>query len=73
MTYKIDIKGMHCLGCQNLIKISLEEVNFRDTVVSMEGASATFNSPQDLAKVKQSLDSIFAALGEYSYSNLALV
>lgn len=73
MNYKINIEGMHCSGCENLIKMSLEEVNFGDVKVSMKDKSATFNSEQDLAAVKESLDTIFSAFEKYKYSNLVLV
>jgi copper chaperone CopZ len=73
MTYKINIEGMHCSGCENLIKMSLEEVNFGDIEVSMKSKSAKFSSHQELPTVKESLDNIFSAFDDYKYSNLVLV
>lgn len=73
MNYKIDIDGMHCSGCETLIKMSLEEANFGDITVSMKDKSATFSSQQDLSAVKESLDNIFSVFDKYKYSNLVLV
>jgi len=73
MNYKIDIEGMHCSGCENLIKMSLEEANFADITVSMKEKSATFSSQQDVSAVKESLDNIFSAFEKYKYSNLGSV
>lgn len=73
MNYKIDIEGMHCSGCENLIKMSLEEANFDDIEVSMKNKVSTFSSQQELSAVKKYLDNIFSAFNEYRYSNLVLV
>lgn len=73
MTYKIIIEGMHCSGCENLIKMSLEEANFENIVVSMKNGLATFSSHQDLLEVKDSLDNIFSTFDTYKYSNLEIV
>lgn len=73
MNYKIDIEGMHCSGCENLIKMSLEEANFDDIEVSMKNKVSTFSSQQELSAVKEYLDNIFSAFNEYRYSNLVLV
>jgi len=73
MNYKIDIIGMHCSGCENLIKMSLEEAGFKDIEVFMNTNSAAFSTNQDLSLIKESLDKIFSAFEEYKYSNLVLV
>lgn len=73
MIYKIDIEGMHCSGCENLIKMSLEEANFGDIEVYMKEKSAKFSSEQDLSAVKDTLNSVFSSFNEYKYSNLVLV
>lgn len=73
MTYKIAIEGMHCSGCENLIKMSLEEANLVDVVVSMKDNSAVFKSQQDLNTVQELLNTIFSAFDKYKYSNLVLI
>lgn len=73
MNYKIDIEGMHCSGCETLIKMSLEEASFGDITVSMKDKSAIFSSQQNLSAVKESLDNIFSAFDKYKYSKLVLV
>ncbi len=73
MNYKIDIKDMHCLGCQTFIKMSLEEAGFSKVDVSLKTASATFVSQKELLQVKEVLDGAFFNLEKYKYSNLVLV
>jgi len=69
MKYQIEIKGMHCRGCLNLIKISLEELPQTDAVAVQEG-KAEFASDLEPVNVKERLDQIFTELPGYSYSNL---
>ena len=73
MNYKVNIEGMHCSGCETLIKMSLEEANFSDIAVCMKDKSATFSSQQEQPAIKETLDNIFSAFEEYKYSNLVLI
>lgn len=73
MKYKIDIEGMHCSGCENLIKMSLEEASFSDVEVSMKTKSATFDSLQEQSIVREILDGIFSVFEDYKYINLYLI
>ncbi|MCX8035044.1 MAG: heavy-metal-associated domain-containing protein [Candidatus Dojkabacteria bacterium] len=71
--YKIQIKGMHCNGCKNLIQMSLEDESLQNVSVNPETGYANFNtdlSEEDTAKV---LEKVFAELSDYSYSNLEKV
>ena len=69
--YSIQINGMHCSGCKNLISITLEDLGYSNVSVSLENNFATFQSDKDLKELKLQLDKAFAEdLKEYSYSNL---
>lgn len=70
--FRIEIKGMHCDGCTNLIKMTLEDdLGFKDVSVSLQNNEANFETEQDYEKVGEQLDSIFKKdLTDYKYSNL---
>lgn len=74
MKYKIEIKGMHCSGCQNLIAMSLEDAGFSDVQVDQEKNIGDFSSDKSESEVKETLDKAFAELAasNYSYTNLTL-
>ena len=72
MVYKIDITGMHCSGCSNLIEMSLEDIGFTDIKVSLDKNNAIFTNDLAESEIKSKLDGIFANpdLAKYSYTNL---
>lgn len=71
MKYTINIQGMHCSGCKNLIKISLEDLNYTNVKVDLENNSGEFSSEKNLQIVENELTDIFKKdLHDYSYSNL---
>lgn len=72
MTYKITIEGMHCSGCENLIKMSLEEIGFSNITISLKDNLATFDSLENLEAVKNILDSTFSNFDKYKYLNLVV-
>ena len=73
MNYKIDISGMHCSGCSNLIKMSLEDIGFDSVQVALKDGYSIFSSEQDSETLKQNLNKVFANFDEYKFSNLSLV
>jgi len=76
MKYQIEITGMHCTGCSNLIKMTLEEEGegLANVNVDVNTNLATFESSLDgTPKVKDALDKVFADLPGYSYSNIQIV
>jgi len=74
MKYQIEITGMHCMGCSNLIKMSLEEEGFSNSDVDIKTNLATFESSlSDAGEVKEVLDKIFSGLSGYSYKNIKAV
>jgi len=74
MKYQIEITGMHCTGCSNLIKMTLEDEELANANVDINTSSATFESSlNETAKVKAVLDKAFADLPGYSYTNIQIV
>jgi copper chaperone CopZ len=73
--YSIDIKGIHCTGCVNLIKMTLEEQGFKSVSVDQEKnmASFTVQNNIDVDKVTGLLNTAFTELQSYSYSNLHII
>ena len=74
MKYQIEITGMHCKGCSNLIRMTLEDEGLASTNVDIKTNSATFESSlNETSKVKEILDKVFADLSGYSYANIQIV
>ena len=74
MKYQIEITGMHCMGCSNLIKMSLEEEGFSDSDVDIKTNLASFESSlHDKEEVKEVLDRIFSGLSGYFYKNIKVI
>ena len=74
MKYQIEITGMHCTGCSNLIKMTLEEEELANANVDVNTSSATFESSlNEASKVKAILDKVFGDLPGYSYTNIQTV
>ena len=74
MKYQIEITGMHCAGCSNLIKMTLEDEGFTNANVDVKTNSATFDSSlNETSKIKVVLDKVFADLPGYSYVNIQIV
>ena len=74
MKYQIEITGMHCKGCSNLIKMTLEDEGLANANVDIKTNSATFESSlNETSKVGVSLDKVFADLSGYSYANIQIV
>ena len=73
MKYQIEITGMHCTGCSNLIKMTLEDEGLTNANVDIKTNSATFESSlNETSKVKEILDKVFADLSGYSYANIQI-
>ncbi len=68
--FSITIKGMHCSGCKNLITLSLEEAALTNIVVDERDSTAQFVSGHEMADLPEILDTVFAELPDYSYTNL---
>jgi len=74
MKYKIEIKGMHCTGCSNLIKMTLEDEGLANANVDVNTSSATFESSlNEISEVKEVLDKVFTDLHGYSYANIQII
>ena len=74
MKYQIEITGMHCTGCSNLIKMALEDEELDNAKVDINTNSATFESSlNETSKVKTVLDKVFTDLPGYSYTNIQIV
>jgi copper chaperone CopZ len=70
MVYQITVQKIHCSGCANLIKISLED-EFTNILVDQSSKTVEFTSNKDLSEVKEDLDKAFLELAEngYTYTN----
>jgi copper chaperone CopZ len=74
MKYQIAITGMHCTGCSNLIKMTLEDEDLANVNVDVNTNYATFESTlNEISKVKTLLDKVFDDLPGYSYENIQTV
>ena len=74
MKYQIEITGMHCTGCSNLIKMTLEDEGLANANVDIKTNVATFESSlNETSKVGVVLDKVFADLSGYSYANIQIV
>lgn len=74
MNYQIKVPKIHCSGCVNLIKISLEDT-FENVNVDQESKIAEFTSEKQIDEVKNNLDRIFDELKQlgYEYTDLKLI
>lgn len=77
MKYQIDLHGIHCHGCINLVRMTLEDlglkdVNLFDLDLVKQFGHAEFNSNYDEKTLNDKLNSAFTELKDhgYSYSNL---
>lgn len=77
MKYQIDLHGIHCHGCINLVRMTLEDlelknVNLFDLDLVKQFGHAEFNSELEEKTLTDKLNSAFAELKEhgYSYNNL---
>jgi copper chaperone CopZ len=72
MKYQINIKGMHCQGCSNLIKLTLEDAGFTDVSVDKATDKGSFriDSQADQKQVEVELNKAFTGLSGYTYENL---
>ena len=74
MKYQIEITGMHCTGCSNLIKMTLEDEGLANINVDIKTSRAIFESSlNETSKVKEALDKVFTDLPGYSFANIQIV
>ena len=73
MKHQIEITGMHCIGCSNLIKLSLEDAGFDDVEIDLANGIGNFRSNKDTQETEQILQDVFVELQDYEFSNLQLV
>jgi copper chaperone CopZ len=72
--YQIQIKGMHCSGCKNLLQMLLEEREFQKVEVNQETNIGVFETELPENEIKKLLDEAFAEAGEkYSYTQLTVI
>lgn len=70
MKYQINIQGMECTGCSNLIKMEMEDHDLTNIRVNLEEHKAVFDGGDTMEKVKTTLTEVFSTLPEYHFSNL---
>ena len=70
MKYKVNLSGLHCKGCRNLIKLSREEADFANVQVNPEKKTAMFETDNKPEEIKKILDKVFKDLKGYGYSNI---
>lgn len=71
MKYSIDITGIHCSGCLNLIKFCLEEAGLKNIIVNKEDNQAEFETNKNINEVEEMLSTVFNNdLQNYKYTNL---
>jgi len=71
MKIEFKIQGMHCMGCVNLIKLTLEEYGFTD--VEIERAEATGVVQTDkhtFDEAKKDINAAFAEMEKYSVNDI---
>ncbi len=68
MKYTVDIQGMHCSGCSNLVAMSLKEQNLKAVRVDLATHSAAFESDETTPQVQARIDSVAAELGDYTFA-----
>lgn len=73
MKYKIELTGIHCSGCINLIKLSLEEANLENVEVDSQTNTAVFKSSKEAEELKALLNNVFSDLNNYQYFNLQVI
>ena len=73
MKYKIELTGIHCSGCINLIKLSLEEANLENVEVDSQTNIAVFKSSKEAEELKALLNDVFSDLNNYQYFNLQVI
>lgn len=73
MKYQINISGMHCSGCKNLITMSLEDIGLEEVAVDSEKNVATFVTAKNTEEVEKDLQEVFKELTDYKYSNLNII
>lgn len=70
MIYQFTIKGIHCKGCEALIKMVLEENNFKNTQINTSANIVQTQHIGEIEKMDLDLKKAFQELKNYSYSNL---
>lgn len=72
MQYKINISGMHCKGCANLIKMFMEEEELKDVSVDLKKNSAVFVTDLEPENTQAKLDKTFSQFTDYKYTSLII-
>jgi copper chaperone CopZ len=68
MKIKFKIQGIHCMGCVNLIKLTMEEHGFTDVDIDQISGSGQAQSVRNnLGEAAKDLESAFSELGDYSF------
>lgn len=70
MKYQIEVKGMHCQGCKNLITMSLEEEELKVVSLDFKTGVTIFESEIKQSEIEEILVNIFSQFDNYSYTNL---
>lgn len=75
MNYQIDLIGIHCEGCTKLIKLSMEEADFKVSTVDLKNRNLKFrpNSEKSQTAIQEDLNTVFSDLPGYGFSNLTTI
>lgn len=71
MKIEFKIQGIHCMGCVNLIKLTLEEYGFKDVEIDRAGATGVVQTDEHtFDEAKKDINSAFAEMEEYSVNDI---
>jgi copper chaperone CopZ len=69
----MNVEGMHCQGCKNLITMSLEDEGLKVISLDFETGVTIFESEIEQMALKKVLENVFSQFESYSYSNLTQI
>lgn len=70
MNYQVQVNGMHCQGCKNLITMSLQELGFMNVTLDLASGTGKFSSDKKIMDVEELLRDMFSQFESYTYTNL---
>lgn len=73
MIYQMEVEGMHCPSCKNLIVMDLEDRGLEGIKIDMMGNRAQFSTDLPLEEVDKLVAQSQKDLGKYRFFNLQTV
>lgn len=67
--FQVSVTGIHCSGCENLIKLSFEDAGLLSPSIE-KAQTISFQSDLDENELQQKLKLISEDLSNYSFTNL---